>query len=132
MLTRTLLSTLLPAITTFARPHSARQELFTTNVTYYQGVTSDPNVCGFEAVASGNITAGVCNTAYTWSFIVQPLANQDCEYVLWKGTTSCGEDSDATDKYFMPAGGLPMCVTTGVYDGGEHVYASGMLDCNIN
>ena len=133
MLTTTLISTLLAATTTLALPHfSKRQDVYTTNVTYYQGSTSDPNVCGEVAVSNGNITSGVCNTAYTWSLTVQPLAAMDCQYVLWKGTASCGDESAATEKYFLPAGGHPVCVTTGVYDGGAHVYASGLLDCGID
>jgi hypothetical protein len=133
MLTGTLFSTLLAATTTLALPHFLkREDVITTNVTYYQGSSSDPDICGLEAVSSGNITSGICNTAYTWSLTVQPLPERDCQYVLWKGTASCGDESDATEKYFLPAGGHPVCVTTGVYDGGNHVHASGMLDCDVD
>ena len=40
--------------------------------------------------------------------------------------------SDATENYFLPAGGNPVFVTTGVYDGGVHVFASGRLHCGVD
>ena len=87
--------------------------------------------CGIP-VSSGNITSGVCNTAYTYALSVQPISDRDCVYMLWKGSSSCDGGDAEESKTFLPAGGHPVCVTTGVYDGGEFIHASGRLDCDID
>lgn len=132
----TLLATALSATTALAFPHTLTSRAtnattYNTTATYYQGGSGSDGSCGFVAVASGNLTSGVCNIAYTYSLTVQPLATRDCEYVLWTGTQHCG-DISAGQKSFLPAGGHPVCVTTGVLDGGTHTYASGMFTCDVD
>ena len=107
----------------------------TLQVTYYQGeagIDGSNDFCGAVAVVSGNITTGVCHQEYTYSLSITALqrVGQDCNFVLWKGTTTCS-DSEAASKNstFIPAGGQEYCVTTDVLDGGAHTYASGMLFC---
>ena len=122
------LAALLSAISTVAVPHRPHQRAttLTTDVTYYQGSASTAGSCGEEAVATGNITSGTCATLYTYALSIQPLADQDCEYLLYEGSSDCGSDATTT---LLPAGGLAVCVTTGVLDGGEFMHASGTLKC---
>ena len=134
MLSSIILTALFSVATVFALPQPLPAQSTaksTTEVTYYQGESTSDS-CGLEAVSSGNITSGVCNTAYTYAITVQPLADRDCEYVLWEGSSNCGPDATQKSKSLLPAGGHPVCVTTGVLDGGKFEHASGKLRCNID
>lgn len=90
------------------------------------------DACGIDAVVTGNITSGTCNTAYTYALSIQPLSDRDCTYTLWTGSSDCGSDATGESNSFLPAGGPPVCVTTGVYDGGRFIHASGKLDCSVD
>ena len=90
------------------------------------------NACGAEAVVTGNITSGTCNTAYTYALSIQPLSDRECVYTLWTGSSDCGSDATQKNDSILPAGGSPVCVTTGVYDGGRFIHASGMLECSVD
>jgi hypothetical protein len=134
MLSPIILTTLFSVATVLARPQPLPAQSttrYTTDVTYYQGESTSDS-CGLEAVSSGNITSGVCNTAYTYALTIQPLADRDCEYVLWEGSSTCGSEATQKSKSFLPADGHPVCVTTGVLDGGKFEHASGKLRCNID
>ena len=135
MLTTTLLNYLLSTTAALALPQRLSQRdttIYQTNVTYYQGSAISGQYCGDVAVSSGNITSGVCNTAYTYSLSIQPLATRDCEFVLYAGSSDCGSDATGTSNTFLPAGGHQVCVTTGVLDGGAHIHASGVLNCDVD
>ena len=133
MLTSFLAAGLVSTATALALPNplSQRATTYTTNATYYQGISSS-DACGQTAVSTDNITSEICNTAYTYALSVQPVSNRDCVYTLWTGSSDCGSDATEKSNAFLPAGGHGVCVTTGVYDGGAHIHASGMLNCDID
>ncbi len=131
----TLLPGLLCAVTVSAMlippPLLKRDTVYRVEATYYEG-TSVNGTCGEEAVSSGFINSGECKQLYTSGISMDPLGSRSCEYILFKGTTTCDRTASSVERTNLPAGGQSVCIDTTVLDGGAHTPVSGILRCGTN
>lgn len=96
-------------------------------VTYYQ--TDGSSTCGME-VSKGTIQADMCNELCVMGISIAQAPNNNCTYTLYSGSKTCDADgiSEKT-SYPIPAGKRSVCVETGVQDGCDFQFASGVWSC---
>ncbi|KAF2864564.1 hypothetical protein K470DRAFT_254196 [Piedraia hortae CBS 480.64] len=101
------------------------QDKLTSSITYFQG-GSPENACNI-AVASGTMAAGICKQIHVYGIGLSNAPRQGCIYKLFKGSANC--NGHATATYKIPKGSQPICINTGVQDGGQFEKASGLWSC---
>ena len=99
-------------------------------VNYYQGmISSDADTCG-EQVSNGTIEAEYCNQLCTAGISISAAPDNLCTFTLYIGSASCNtNDGGEKISHPIPAGNGSLCVSTGVEDGCDFQFASGVWSC---
>ena len=109
------------------------------DVFYYQGtpVTSsstDTNTCTNGVyVSNGTLQAEYCTKLCTVGIAISQTPDNNCTFTLFSGSASCSDGPDGGEGekvvYPIPAGDGRVCVETGVEDGCDFQFASGVWSC---
>ena len=146
-LVATISAIALPQSTTIGDPNDPStngvEPPFATNTTtvYYQGPTgpiggdSESTCNEGHAVGTGTLQTEMCSAFCTDGISIAAAPESNCTFTLYTGTSTCDVGSAETAsggeqiQYVIPAGSGPLCVDTGVLDGCQSQFASGVWSC---